>query len=284
MATEWNSDILHVTYTVFGWIAFLAWACSFYPQLFLNFSRKSVVGLNFNYLLLNNTKQTLYLIYNATLYFSNTVQFQYHKKYGFDQMIPVGANDVASSINAVVLTGMILFQTTIYERGNQSISKITIGIVSVVWITVGVCFFMAFPSNSWLWLIYIFNSMQVILSIIKYIPQVAMNFMLKSTVGFSIGNVFLDLSGGFTNTIQMATQSIDQKSWVNFSGNIGKVMLCTVCMFFDLVFMCQHYVLYPSKKESSITPSKFDDKLKEPFIMSSNQPLTTNVPLAENIV
>lgn len=237
-----------------------------------------MVGLNFNYLILNNTKHTLYLIYNASLYFSPNVRFQYHQKYGFDQMIPVAANDVAFSTHAVLLTLVLLFQVAIYERGNQSISKITMGIITVVWITVGVCFFIAFPSKSWLWLISIFNTMQVVLATIKYIPQAFMNFMIKSTDGFSIGNVFLDFCGGTANYAQMVIQSIDQNSWVNFSGNLGKVLLSLVCMFFDLLFMCQHYVLYPSKKTSSISPSKLDDNIKEPLIKSPS-----NVPVAENV-
>ncbi|XP_027187542.1 cystinosin homolog isoform X1 [Cicer arietinum] len=265
METTWKSEAFKEAYTVFGWIAFVVWSSSFYPQLILNFSRKSVVGLNFNYLVLNNTKHTLYLVYNASLYFSSTVRFQYHQKYGFDQMIPVAANDVAFSIHAVLLTVVLLFQVAIYERGNQSISKITMGIITMVWITIGVCSFIAFPSKSWLWLISIFNTMQVILATIKYIPQAVMNFMIKSTDGFSIGNVFLDFCGGMANYAQMVTQSIDQNSWVNFSGNIGKVLLSLVCMFFDLLFMCQHYVLYPSKKSSSISTSKLNDKVTEPL-------------------
>jgi hypothetical protein len=40
METQWNSDTLKVAYTVFGWVAFVVWSSSFYPQFFLNFSRK----------------------------------------------------------------------------------------------------------------------------------------------------------------------------------------------------------------------------------------------------
>ncbi|KAI5443361.1 cystinosin homolog isoform X1 [Lathyrus oleraceus] len=283
METSWNSDILKVEYSVFGWIAFVAWSTSFYPQLFMNFSRKSVVGLNFNYLLLNNTKQSLYLIYNASLYFSSTLQFQYHKKYGFDQMIPVAANDVAFSIHAVLITTILLFQVIIYERGNQSISKITMGIITMVWVTAGVCFFIAFPSNSWLWLVTIFNTMQVLLASIKYIPQAVMNFMLKSTDGFCIGNVFLDFIGGISNVAQMVTQSIDQNSLVNFYGNLGKVLLSLVTLFFDILFMFQRFVLYPSNKTSLIPLSKLNDKVNEPLIKSLNQPLATNLHVAENV-
>ncbi|KAJ1412711.1 PQ-loop repeat [Sesbania bispinosa] len=118
---------------------------------------------------------------------------------------------------------------------------------------------------------------------IKYIPQAAMNFMRKSTDGFSIGNVMLDFCGGMANYAQMVTQSIDQNSWVNFSGNIGKVLLSLVCMFFDLLFMCQHYVLYPSKKGASAPPSKFNKTVTEPLIKTPDQPVAANVPVAESV-
>lgn len=37
-----------------------------------------------------------------------------------------------------------------------------------------------------------------------------MNFRRKSTIGFSIGNILLDLFGGVASYGQMAVQSIDQ--------------------------------------------------------------------------
>ena len=43
------------------------------------------------------------------------------------------------------------------QRGDQTVSKISLGIVSVVWFTAGVCFFIALPSHSWLWLISVFK-------------------------------------------------------------------------------------------------------------------------------
>jgi hypothetical protein len=46
----------------------------------------SVVGLNFDFVVLNFTKHTSYLIYNAALYFSPVVQKQYHEKYGYDEV------------------------------------------------------------------------------------------------------------------------------------------------------------------------------------------------------
>jgi CBS-domain-containing membrane protein len=42
----------------------------------------SVVGLNFDFLVLNLTKHSSYLIYNAALFFSPVIQKQYHDKFG----------------------------------------------------------------------------------------------------------------------------------------------------------------------------------------------------------
>uniref|UniRef100_A0A7C8Z647 Cystinosin homolog n=2 Tax=Opuntia streptacantha TaxID=393608 RepID=A0A7C8Z647_OPUST len=255
----WNSISLKVVYEVLGWIAFVAWSISFYPQVILNFRRKSVVGLNFDFVILNLTKHSSYLIYNAVLFFSTTVQAQYRHKYGSNQMIPVAINDVAFSIHAVALTAFTLFQIFIYERKNQRFSKVSIGIVTAAWLSAAVCVFVAFQRHSWLWLISVFNTIQVIMTVIKYIPQAVMNFKRKSTDGFSIGNILLDLLGGLTNYGQMAVQSIDQKSWVNFYGNIGKTLLSLVSIFFDILFIIQHYVLYPAKKSLLPTSSSRSD-------------------------
>ncbi|XP_020246555.1 cystinosin homolog [Asparagus officinalis] len=248
---SWNSVSMEVLYQVLGWIAFFSWSFSFYPQAILNYRRKSVVGLNFDFLVLNVTKHSSYLIYNASLFFSPVIQRQYREKYGSDEMIPVGANDVAFSIHAVILTFFGLFQVLIYDRGTQKVSKTCTAISSVVWATALVCIITSWPNQSWLWLISVFNTIQVIMTTIKYIPQAFMNFKRKSTIGWSIGNIILDLGGGVMNFAQMGVQAIDQGTLVNFYGNIGKTLLSLEVIFFDLIFIFQHFVFYPAKKEGT---------------------------------
>ncbi|XP_073155562.1 LOW QUALITY PROTEIN: cystinosin homolog [Henckelia pumila] len=265
---SWNSDHLEVLYYVVGWVAFFSWSISFYPQVILNFQRKSVVGLNFDFVLLNLTKHSSYLIYNASLFFSSTVQRQYREKFGFNEMIPVAANDVAFSAHAVLLTAFTLFQIAIYDRGNQKVSKTSVGIVSVAWFFAAVSVFLAIPRHSWFWLVSCFNMIQVVMTVIKYIPQAFLNFKRKSTVGFSIGNILLDFFGGLTNYCQMAVQSIDQNSWVNFYGNTGKTMISLVSVFFDIIFMVQHFVLYRTKNSDiSTDPTAVR---KEPLLVPSD--------------
>ncbi|KAJ8639549.1 hypothetical protein MRB53_016243 [Persea americana] len=244
---SWNSISLEITYQVFGWLAFFCLSFCFYLQLLLNYTRKSVVGLNFDFVVLNLMKQSCYLVYNASLFFSPVIQRQYRAKYGYGAMIPVAANDVALSIHAVLSKAIGAFQILIHERGSQKISKTCIAINSAVLVVAVICIIIAWPNNSWLWLISMFNTIQVFMTAIKYIPQAFMNFKRKSTEGWSIYYVSLELLGGVTNFAQMWVQSIDQGSFVNFYGNIGKTLLSLVAVFFDLLFIFQHYVLYPSK-------------------------------------
>ncbi|KEH25388.1 cystinosin homolog [Medicago truncatula] len=257
---SWNSIKLRVTYEVLGWSAFVSWSISFYPQIILNFQRKSVVGLNFDYAVLNMVKQCYYLVYNTTLYFSPVVQRQYGNKYGHKQMNPVALNDVAFSSHAVLLSAITLYQIAIYERGNQKVSKAALGLAIFVLIISAICVFIALRNRHWLWLISIFNVVQVALTVIKYIPQAVFNFMRKSTEGWSIGLVLLDFFGGVANFLQMITQSIDQGSWKNIYGNIGKVLVAVISIMFDLLFMFQHYCLYRHKSETLVEPAKSQDQ------------------------
>ena len=65
-----------------------------------------------------------------------------------------------------------------------------------------------------LWMLLLFSP----LVLIKYVVwvQAYMNFRRKSTIGFSIGNILLDLLGGIANYGQMMVQSIDQRMFFKF--------------------------------------------------------------------
>lgn len=69
-----RSDILYHISTVVGWVYFLAWSVSFYPQIYSNYKRKSVVGLNFDYLSLNLIGFIMYSLFNCGLYWIPEVE------------------------------------------------------------------------------------------------------------------------------------------------------------------------------------------------------------------
>ncbi|XP_038884253.1 cystinosin homolog isoform X2 [Benincasa hispida] len=266
---SWNSISMEIIYQVLGWISIICWALASYPQVILNFRRKS-----------------------------STVQRQYFDKYGYDQMIPVALSDVFFPFHSILLISVVSVQIVFFDvsglfsfgfvscfgsirvtilhsidwilvqRGNQKVSKTSIAIFVAVWFFAAACFFMALPTHSWLWLVSIFNSIQVFMTFIKYSPQAFLNFTRKSTVGFSIGNIVLDFTGGVGTLAQMSVQSIDQGSWVNFFGNIGKPLLALVSIGFDLIFFYQHFVLYHIK--ASRVSFQRDPESTEPLIKDSD--------------
>merc|ERR1712088_1213360 len=85
--TVMKSETIELVSTIIGWIYFVAWSVSFWPQIVENFRRKSVIGLNFDFLSLNLIGFTLYGCFNVFLFWVGSIQ------------------------------------CFIFERGNQSVSK-----------------------------------------------------------------------------------------------------------------------------------------------------------------
>ncbi len=85
---------------------------------------------------------------------------------------------------------------------------------------------------------------KLFITLVKYMPQVLANYRRQSTVGWSIGQILLDLSGGFFSVGQLLLDSSLQGDWTGFTANPVKFGLGNVSMFFDLIFMVQHYWLY----------------------------------------
>lgn len=88
-----RSNLLNIFIQIVGWIYFAAWSVSFYPQIYENFRRKSVIGLNFDFLALNLLGHSCYTVYNVSMYASNDIQRQYHSRYP-QGVLPVLLNDV----------------------------------------------------------------------------------------------------------------------------------------------------------------------------------------------
>lgn len=78
---------------------------------------------------------------------------------------------------------------------------------------------------------------KLFITFIKYTHPVYYNYKRKSTKGWSIFNIVLDLVGGvfsFTSGGLSVTNGL----------NLTKVILAFITVFYDLIFCFQHYVLY----------------------------------------
>lgn len=94
-----------------------------------------------------------------------------------------------------------------------------------------------------------------------------MNYKRKSTVGWSIGNIFLDFTGGILSILQMIINAYNYSKyndklgetfciclliyfyfiaddWASVFGDPTKFGLGLLSVIFDILFFLQHYVFY----------------------------------------
>lgn len=91
-----------------------------------------------------------------------------------------------------------------------------------------------------------------------------MNYRRKSTVGWSIGCIFLDIIGGIFSILQMLLNAYNHGNerfyfcyitdnysnvrfpddWISIFGDPTKFCLGLFSICFDIFFIIQHYVLY----------------------------------------
>ena len=86
------------------------------------------------------------------------------------------------------------------------------------------------------------------MTVVKYIPQAWANYQRKSTAGWSILQILLDVIGGVLSIVQLVIDSSLQSDWSGITGNPVKLGLGNVSIFFDIIFMVQHYILYRGYK------------------------------------
>jgi cystinosin len=113
--------------------------------------------------------------------------------------------------------------------------------------------------------------MKLILTIAKYVPQVYLNWKLKSTVGWSIYNVLLDFGGGIASIAQLLLDAYRSGHLQGIEGTLSKLLLGAISVLFDVIFMLQHYVWYPSDHILAMKQQDPEDFL----INTENDPTTT---------
>ncbi|CRK88705.1 CLUMA_CG002366, isoform D [Clunio marinus] len=247
-----SSSIILISFIV-GWIYFVAWSISFYPQIWINIKRKSVVGLNFDFLALNLLGHTLYALFNCSLYWITTIEDEYFQRFPRG-VNPVELNDVFFSIHASLITAFTISQCFIYERGEQRVSNIARGILGLFF-TIIIVTFICSAVGVWHWLDFLntCSYIKLAITLIKYVPQAVMNYRRKSTVGWSIGNIILDFTGGLLSMLQMILNSYNYNDWQSIFGDPTKFGLGLFSVLFDIVFMLQHYVFYRKQQTKQIT-------------------------------
>jgi len=224
------SDIIGVIYTI-------AWSLSFWFQSIGIYKCQSAEGLSVNFLIMNFVGFYFYLSYNIFGYFYPIAN--YHKETHLE--------DVIFAAHALALVSLQVVQYYYYPKKGNTVNWWWVGFTGIVIIgVIGLGFGYGGENN----VFFCMGIGKVVITFVKYIPQVWLNFSRKSCYGWAIENVLLDFTGGSLSFIQIFIDWADSGTTTQFSGglNVAKFLLGIISMVFDSIFMVQHYLLYPVNK------------------------------------
>ena len=274
-----------------GYSYVIMWSVSFYPQCLLNRQRRTCTGLSIDFCWYNFVGFICYTTYNVALYFNPMIQRQYDARQPPQEddhhyhssasttKIPIQANDVAFAVHALILCTILLFQVGYYDGisalrpSRQSSYILTVLLLCIV--LYPIIFLVVVPTvtkaavhhpTTYQMLDYIFflSYIKVCITCMKYVPQVYYNYHRRSTVGWNIWQILLDLFGGIFSTSQLIYDAppFTSTSDVMFR-NLPKFMLGNISIVFDIIFIVQHYYLYPTTTTAMTREEPFTGSLTQ---------------------
>ena len=240
--------------SVLGWVYFFSWTLSFYPQVILNHMRGTTVGMASDKLVFDVLGFSCLSVYSVAMYCIPSVRNAYRNA-NDDNNPKVQINDVCFALHAMILTFVQIGQIIVFDGKKQMpTAKCFIGtsvVVVVVMIYLALVVSEVFSSDyftmlSWL---YFISFVKIGVTLVKYVPQVLLNFNRKSTVGWNITGCVMDLVGGTLSQLQLLLDCDNTNDWSGVTGDIVKLLLGAVSVVFDIIFMTQHYCLYPERED-----------------------------------
>ncbi len=236
--------------SVMGWTYFAAWSLSFYPQVILNYQRKSVQGLSLDYVMLNIIGFCSYSVYNLFFYADSATKRAYERTH-HGSSNTVELNDVFFSLHAVTLTTITIIQIVLYRAAGQTVSRLaTVLAGSALAITAVYAVLCAVGARggrtpfNWLDWLFFLSYLKVAISLCKYSPQVYIIYKRKSTTGWNIWNVLLDITGGVLSICQLVLDCWAAGDWSGITGNMAKFSLGALSIVYDIIFILQHYLWF----------------------------------------
>jgi cystinosin len=291
------ASFLQILSWIFGWVYFLCWSSSFYPQAILNIRRKSTSGTTIDFPSINVLGFLAYFVSNAAFLFSSRIRREYAlRNHGLTPTVQI--NDLAFAGHAAVMTSITLSQYLSPRIwGFEKRGRLEHGVRLSSWIRgiiVGSVFGVGIvalivaakhdedPKTGWAWIdvvsrsaknicrsyadrnalqIYAVSYVKLFITLVKYMPQVITNYRNHSTWGWSIWQILLDFVGGILSIAQLLIDSYLQGDWSGITGNPVKLALGNASIFFDIIFMIQHYCLYRGNKGKALSDTESDPLL-----------------------
>lgn len=229
--------------SVIGYNYFVMWSICFYPQVLLNYRRKSTQGLSNDFAILNFMGWSFYSAYLVSMYFDDEIKQMYSQRFK-NHSSTVASNDVAFSVHAMILSFIYLVQIVYYGQGGFSfhlkagtwVLVLGMGLPSIIMpilIQTGI-----WSYSRWLDYFYMLSYFKICCTLTKYSKQVMLNFKRKSTSGWNIWYNFLECSGGSLSMLQVVLDSIDMDNLSGITGNFAKFLLGFATIFFDVSWDC----------------------------------------------
>jgi cystinosin len=219
-------------------------------------------------------------VYSIAMYCVPSIREAYRNRHnGNDPTVLV--NDVFFAVHGIALTAFPLMQMAWYDGKKQMPSMFcfcsVFGTTAVIFVYLFIV--LAQDSDSGIFCmynwIYMLAFVKLGVTILKYMPQVFLNWLRQSTEGWNIMQIILDLMGGLLSSLQLILDANDTGDWGGVIGNIQKLLLGIISVLFDLIFIFQHYCLYHGaspRTESMIGEGRFfggSDTVKSKVVYES---------------
>jgi cystinosin len=181
---------------------------SFYPQVIMNYQRKSTLGLSCDMILYDCIGYIALSIYSIGMYADPYIREQYRDTHsGNDPSVAI--NDVFFATHGILLTLVPLLQMGYYDGYKQTPTRLCMyNLTIIMFLVVGylVVILTSVVESSMFTLYYWVYSLAFVklgVTILKYIPQIYLNFVRQSTEGWNITQILLDLMGGLFSALQL---------------------------------------------------------------------------------
>ena len=240
--------------SIIGYTYFLGWSASFYPQILMNYHRRTTRGLSCDFCVLNVLGYMCYTTYTTNFYWNESVIAAYRQRMSGGNLgdensdilddrtkqseITVQGNDVAFAIHALVMAIVTLSQIGMYDTFIVRPPSRRVYVILVCAVAFCVFYLLAtwmFQGQiDFLGFLYILGTIKIGVTIGKYVPQALLNRARKSTVGWNVWNVVLDFAGGVLSMIQLLGDCADMGDWNGITGNPAKIALSLVTICFDV--------------------------------------------------
>jgi cystinosin len=270
------------------------WSVSFYPQLRTNYIRQSTQGLSVDFASLNVLGFSCYTIYNVALYYSPSIRAEYRARHNSTTtttiIIPVQFNDVLFAGHALLVSSLTMGQILWYNRQRPQFQRpqsiMVIGLLAAT-----LAFLVGYPMVlvaaagaqtssvvvtgvlSPLDYVYVLSYIKMTITLVKYTPQLWLNWRRKSTIGWSVWQIILDFGGGLLSVGQLLVDCVYiHHDWSGVTGNLAKFALGLCSMLFDVLFLYQHYVLYGDDSAAVTNPSS-ESSVEGGEVTTDSEPL-----------